>query len=145
MGVAEHVGLAVGTHQAVDQAVDGRVLEHHEVVRTGVVGRRRAEVVVQLGAGRQGHRVGGDDHVVVTRHQAVDVLGRVDVADVQGDADLRQIALPRQQQALKPRLAIEEGERQRFALGIHQAVTLRAPAGLLKQCQGLQLLRSDDA
>ncbi|MCY1452045.1 hypothetical protein D9M71_689450 [compost metagenome] len=75
MGVVQHVGLGVGAHQAVDQVVHGRVLQHHQVARPRVVGRCRAKIVVQLGAGRQGDRVAGDDHVVIARHQPVDVLG----------------------------------------------------------------------
>ncbi|MNE39497.1 hypothetical protein D3C80_1334540 [compost metagenome] len=144
MGVAQHVGLGVGADQAVDQVVYGRVLQDHQVVRARVVSGRRAKVVVQLGARRQGDRVAGDDHVVIARHQPVDVLGRVDVADVQGHADLGQVALPRQQQAFKARLAIEERERQRRALAIDQAVAFGAPAGLFEQGQGLQLLLTDD-
>ena len=98
--MVQHVGLCAGAHQTVDQVVHGRVLQHHQVVRAGVVRGCRAKVVVQLGTGRQADRVAGDDHVVVPCHQAVDVLGRIDIADVQGDADLCQVTLPWQQQAL---------------------------------------------
>ncbi|MND77057.1 hypothetical protein D3C80_687230 [compost metagenome] len=64
----------------------------------------------------------------------------VDAADLEGDADLRQVAFPGQQQALEAGLAVEEGKAQGLALVIDQLISGRFPAGRLQQRQGLQLL-----
>ncbi|MNI00133.1 hypothetical protein D3C73_529210 [compost metagenome] len=133
----QHVSLGVGPDQPGDQGVHCRVLQHHVVVGARVGGRLGTEVIEQFASWRSGDGVAGDDHVVVAAHQAVDVLGRVDAADIEVDADLFQRAFIGQQQTVHAVLADQEREAQRLAVGIDQLVAIGFPAGLFEQVQGL--------
>ncbi|MND67427.1 hypothetical protein D3C80_588420 [compost metagenome] len=141
----QHVSLGVGPDQPGDQGVHCRVLQHHVVVGARVGGRLGTEVIEQFASWRSGDGVAGDDHVVVAAHQAVDVLGRVDAADIEVDADLFQRAFIGQQQTVHAVLADQEREAQRLAVGIDQLVAIGFPAGLFEQVQGLQLLVANHA
>lgn len=119
--------------------------EADEIAATGIVGAGGVPVFALLVARRVGLAEAADDHVEVTRAQAVDVLRNVDAANHQIHAKVSQIALEWQQHTLEFGLCEKELEADRLTVGIEHAITFDAPAGLLQQLVGAALLLANDA
>ncbi len=86
-----------------------------------------------------------DDHVVVPRAQAVDVLRDVDPAQLHVDAKFREVALERQDDPFHVGLGQHELEAQRLAVRADHLVVLDPVAGLQQQLVGLAPLLADHA
>ena len=135
----------IGVDQLFHQLVDGRVAQADEVAAARVVGGAAAPVFALLVARRVGLREAADDHVVVTRAQAGDVLRDIDAANVEVDAQVGKVTLEWQQDALELGLREQELDHHRLALGVDHLVVDDLPAGFLQQLVGLALLLADHA
>ena len=81
-------------------------------------------------------RQGGEDHVVVVLIQALLVLGAIDGAQADADADAREVFRVGLEDAFQVRVDQQDFKLQRLATGIHQTLARQRPAGLLQQQQG---------
>ncbi len=130
-------GPRVGLDHRLDQPVDGRVLQADAVVAAGIGVAGGMPEAVLLVARRIGLGEARNDHVVVPRTYALDVLRSVHLAQAHIDADPRQVALERQQRALQALALEQEVEAQRPSGGVQQAPVDGMPAGLAEQAVGL--------
>src|SRR5690606_1919111 len=71
----------VGVDKAFDDLVDGWVLQADEVAAARIVGTGGVPVLALFVARRVGLAEAADDHVEITRAQAVDVLRNIDTAN----------------------------------------------------------------
>src|SRR5690606_2241137 len=144
-GVGDQLLARVGVDKAFDDLVDGWVLQADEVAAARIVGTGGVPVLALFVARRVGLAEAADDHVEITRAQAVDVLRNVDTANHHLDTEISQISLEWQQNTLELGLCQQEFEAHRLAIDVEHAITLDAPAGLLQQLIGAALLLADDA
>ncbi len=112
------LGAVLGIDDAVDQLVDGRILDADQIARAGNVGGGRAPIAALLVAGRQRLAPGGDDDVEVPLPQPVLVLRGIDRAHRDADAEPFQRRLVEQHHPLHRRIVDQQFDRQ-LLLGLH--------------------------
>src|SRR5262249_5582157 len=126
-----------GKDDAIDQGIDGRVLDARTVARTGTVGGVRSEEIALLVARRQRLSPYGRGDVEVETAQAILVLHAVDGADRHGYAEPLEVGLVEQHTSLIALFHGQELNADGFASRIDQLAVADFEPRLLEKTRGL--------